>query len=51
MRKAAVCALLSCLLMAPAMASETQNAGEETARRKRCLMFSVGAGQRLCCGA
>ncbi|HHN8350867.1 TPA: alpha/beta hydrolase family protein, partial [Morganella morganii] len=32
MRKAAVCALLSCLLMAPAMASETQNAGEETVR-------------------
>lgn len=32
MRKAAVCALLSCLLMAPAMASETQNTGKETVR-------------------
>ncbi len=32
MRKAAVCALLGCLLMAPAMASETQNTGEETVR-------------------
>lgn len=32
MRKAAVCALLGCLLMAPAMASETQNTGKETVR-------------------
>lgn len=32
MRKGVVCALLGCLLMAPAMASETQNTGEETVR-------------------
>ncbi len=32
MRKAAACALLSCLLMAPVMASETQNTGKETVR-------------------
>lgn len=32
MRKAAVCALLGCLLMAPAMASEIQNSGKETVR-------------------
>lgn len=32
MRKAAVCALLGCLLIAPAMASETQNTGKETVR-------------------
>ncbi|WP_274371666.1 alpha/beta hydrolase family protein [Morganella morganii] len=32
MRKAAVCALLGCLLMAPAMASEIQHSGKETVR-------------------
>lgn len=32
MRKVAVCALLGCLLIAPAMASETQNTGKETVR-------------------
>lgn len=44
MRKAAVCALLGCLLMAPAMASETQNTGEETVRRKPCSMILCRCG-------